>query len=61
LGSNVEHLDLEDTQGISGLKAIRVDVNLNPEIPAESKQSVVKRETSNVNDVQAAGVEKLTG
>lgn len=28
LGDNVEHLDLEDTQGISGLKAIRVDVNL---------------------------------
>jgi len=27
LGENVEHLDLEDTQGISGLKALRVDVN----------------------------------
>lgn len=26
LDENVEHLDLEDTQGISGLKAIRVDV-----------------------------------
>lgn len=26
LGETVEHLDLEDTQGISGLKAIRVDV-----------------------------------
>ncbi len=27
LDGNIEHLDLEDTQGISGLKAIRVDVN----------------------------------
>jgi hypothetical protein len=31
LGQNVEHLELEDTQGISGLKAVRVDVNLTPE------------------------------
>ena len=29
LADNIEHLELEDTQGISGLKAIRVDVNLN--------------------------------
>lgn len=28
LTEKIEHLDLEDTQGISGLKAIRVDVNL---------------------------------
>jgi hypothetical protein len=28
LGENIEHLELEDTQGISGLKALRVDVNL---------------------------------
>ncbi len=28
LTENIEHLDLEDTQGISGLKAIRVEVNL---------------------------------
>jgi hypothetical protein len=28
LTDNVEHLDLEDTQGISGLKALRVGVNL---------------------------------
>lgn len=28
LNENVEHVELEDTQGISGLKAIRVDVNL---------------------------------
>ena len=28
LGQNIEHLELEDTQGINGLKAIRVDVNL---------------------------------
>jgi hypothetical protein len=26
LGDNLEHVDLEDTQGISGLKAVRVDV-----------------------------------
>lgn len=26
LGENIEHLDLEDTQGINGLKAVRVDV-----------------------------------
>jgi hypothetical protein len=31
LTDNVEHLELEDTQGISGLKAIRVEVNLNTE------------------------------
>jgi len=31
LGSNLEHFDLEDTQGISGLKAIRIDVNLSNE------------------------------
>ncbi len=29
LGSNIEQLELEDTQGISGLKALRVDVLLN--------------------------------
>lgn len=29
LSDNIEHLELEDTQGISGLKAVRVDVNLN--------------------------------
>lgn len=28
LSDNIEHLELEDTQGISGLKALRVDVNL---------------------------------
>jgi len=28
LGENVEHLELEDTQGISGLKALRVAVNM---------------------------------
>jgi hypothetical protein len=31
LTENVEHLELEDTQGISGLKAIRVEINLNTE------------------------------
>ena len=29
LTENVEHFELEDTQGISGLKAIRVEVNFN--------------------------------
>jgi hypothetical protein len=29
LTENIEHLELEDTQGISGLKALRVEVNLN--------------------------------
>lgn len=31
LGEQVEHFDLEDTQGISGLKAVRVKVNLTTE------------------------------
>ena len=29
LTENIEHLELEDTQGISGPKAIRVEINLN--------------------------------
>ena len=39
LGSNIEHLELEDTQGISGLKAIRVDVNLAENLPEPEKKS----------------------
>ncbi len=39
LGENIEHLELEDTQGISGLKAIRVDVNLKPNNETESGKS----------------------
>ena len=31
LGQNIEHLELEDTQGISGLKAIRVEVSFSNE------------------------------
>ena len=42
LGNNIEHLDLEDTQGISGLKAIRVDVNLNTEPANETKSEPAK-------------------
>jgi hypothetical protein len=42
LGDSVEHLELEDTQGISGLKAIRVDVNFNQE-PNGAKESVSQR------------------
>ena len=38
LGENVEHLDLEDTQGISGLKGIRVDVNLATESSSMPKE-----------------------
>lgn len=39
LGENVEHLDLEDTQGISGLKAIRADVILVAETPSPPKDT----------------------
>lgn len=38
LGENIEHLDLEDTQGISGLKAVRVDVSFAPDIPLLAKE-----------------------
>lgn len=37
LGQKVEHLELEDTQGISGLKAVRVDVNMNMETPVKNE------------------------
>jgi hypothetical protein len=33
LTSHVEHLELEDTQGIIGLKAVRVDVNIQNDPP----------------------------
>jgi hypothetical protein len=39
LGSSLEHFDLEDTQGISGLKAIRIDVNYNKEDKAPEASS----------------------
>ncbi|HEU4633153.1 MAG TPA: hypothetical protein VFS22_04165 [Flavisolibacter sp.] len=42
LGENIEHLELEDTQGISGLKAIRVDVNLSSENADEPKAETAK-------------------
>lgn len=35
LGDEVEHLDLEDTQGISGLKAVRVNVLLQAETSSQ--------------------------
>ena len=35
LGEDIEHLDLEDTQGISGLKAVRVNVLLESETPSQ--------------------------
>jgi hypothetical protein len=42
LGENVEHLDLEDTQGISGLRAIRVDVNYTAESTITAKEAVTR-------------------
>jgi len=42
LGENIEHLDLEDTQGISGLKGIRVDVNLTTETASQPKEPVMR-------------------
>jgi hypothetical protein len=43
LGQNVEQLELEDTQGINGLKALRVDVNLSePQPEKEEKQKSKK-------------------
>ncbi len=44
LGDNLEHLDLEDTQGISGLKAVRVDVLFEKEQPKEVLSSKAARE-----------------
>lgn len=41
LTENIEQLELEDTQGISGLKAVRIEVNLNNEI-ADSKVQLSK-------------------
>jgi hypothetical protein len=37
LKSSVEHLDLEELQGVVGLKALRVEVNLDPEAKTETK------------------------
>jgi len=42
LGEHIEHLELEDTQGISGLKALRVDVNLSSENTATPKVELSK-------------------
>lgn len=42
LGDNIEHLDLEDTQGISGLKAVRVDVIFEKEAQATPKDAFIK-------------------
>ena len=42
LGENVEHLELEDTQGISGLKAIRVEVNFSTEPSTAPKMELSK-------------------
>jgi hypothetical protein len=47
LTDNIEHLDLEDTQGISGLKALRVEVNL-----ANNDTPVSKVELSKVTSKQ---------
>jgi len=47
LGENVEQLELEDTQGISGLKALRVDVNLD-----SGENNLGKVELSKVTSTQ---------
>lgn len=46
LGEEVEHLELEDTQGISGLKAIRVNVLL--EEPSSQKPQLSKTTTKDL-------------
>ncbi len=38
LGTEIEHLDLEDTQGISGLKAVRVNVILQSEASSQKPE-----------------------
>jgi hypothetical protein len=50
LGDELEHLDLEDTQGISGLKAVRVNVLLQtetssqkPELSKTTSQQLLRR------------------
>ena len=42
LGDNIEHLDLEDTQGINGLKAVRVEVLFDPEPQPAPKEGFTK-------------------
>jgi hypothetical protein len=44
LGENLEHLELEDTQGISGLKAVRVDVLFEQDQPVLPKDGFAKLE-----------------
>lgn len=47
LGENLEHLELEDTQGISGLKAIRVEINLSQEgshVPNDAFKKIFKEQ-----------------
>ncbi|MGN6402293.1 MAG: hypothetical protein ACTHMD_17670 [Flavisolibacter sp.] len=44
LADNVEHLELEDTQGISGLKAIRVEVKYDTETSEAAKKEDAKTE-----------------
>jgi hypothetical protein len=46
LGDGIEHLELEDTQGISGLKAIRVDVTLNMDSAPQKAAEVQRRAVS---------------
>ena len=46
LGENVEHLELEDTQGISGLKALRVEVNLGSENSTAAPKIELSKVTS---------------
>lgn len=46
LTDNIEHLELEDTQGISGLKAIRVEINLNSNGGEENSKVELSKITS---------------
>jgi hypothetical protein len=48
LGPNIEYLELEDTQGISGLKAIRVEVNLisEPDTPKPEAMKTSLKQTA---------------
>jgi hypothetical protein len=45
LTDSIEHVELEDTQGISGLKGIRVGVNLTTLETTPPKVELIKRPT----------------
>jgi hypothetical protein len=47
LGENIEHLELEDTQGISGLKAIRINVNMETDTQPSAPKAELSKTTVN--------------